>query len=52
MKRRLIFTYPCIIPAHGVGSEVCSLPPDVGQSERGQLHTNRGADVTSENSFL
>lgn len=46
------FTSLCVIPADGVGSEVCSLPPDVGQSERGQLYTNRGAPMPSENTFL
>ena len=37
-----ILTCVCIISAHGVGSEVCSLSPDVGQSECSQLQTSWG----------
>ena len=41
--QKLIFLSFCIISAHGVGSEVRSLLPDAGESERGELHTSRGA---------
>lgn len=34
-----------VIPADGVGSEVCRLSPDVGQSERGQVQAKSGTSL-------
>lgn len=43
LKEFELKSYFCVISADCVGSEMCSLPPDVGQSERGEFQTSRGA---------